>query len=306
MTSVAKKIIDTYMVRFLDKEKQEFINYIVPQLNRIGYDTRIQTTKKGKRVSKNIIAGDIENAHVVFTAHYDTGRKNIFFNRIYPTSFVRTLIIRLIPVFMALFLFAVAFKSSGFIAGLVVLLILLGLIVVGSANIPNKNNANCNTSGVITLYEIADRISPVYKDKAAFVFLDNAEQGFLGARAFSKEYSEICERKLIINLDCVGDGNDIAFSYNEETIEKAEEIAGFYKNDYPNKRVGVIMLDTNVFRSDYKAFRQWINVTAFRRSTSGILYLDNTKSEDDKNLDEDNISVICDIMFELVSRLFFF
>ena len=66
------------------------------------------------------------------------------------------------------------------------------------------------------------------------------------------------------------------------------------------------MLDTNVFRSDYKAFRQWINVTAFRRSTSGVLYLDNIKSEDDKNLDEDNISVICDIMFELVSRLFFF
>lgn len=306
MITASKKIIESYMVRFTSAQKQEFIAYVLPQLNRIGYDTKIQTSQKGKITSKNIIAGDIENAHIIFTAHYDTPRKNIFLNRIYPTSFVRTLIIKLIPIFMALFIFAFVFKTFGFVWSLIALLISLGLILIGSSNVPNKNNANCNTSGVITLFEIADRISPVYKDKAAFVFLDNAEKGFLGAKAFSKEFAEICERKLIINLDCVGDGNDIAFSYNEETIKKAEEIASFYQNNYPNKRVGLIMLDTNIFQSDYKVFRKWINVTAFKRSTSGILYLDNTKSDDDKVLDEKNISVISDIMFELVSRLFFF
>ena len=50
---------------------------------------------------------------------------------------------------------------------------------------PNKHTANDNTSGVITLLELMNRLSPEQKERTAFVFFDNEENGMLGSAFFA-------------------------------------------------------------------------------------------------------------------------
>lgn len=306
MTGVSKQIVALYMMRNSKTEKEEFLKYIIPQLNRIGYDTRIQATQSSGKSNYNLIAGDLENAHIIFTAHYDTPRQNIFYNRVYPTSVFKTWLVRLLPVLILLVLTAFIIINNSLFSGLATLLIGALLIGAGTASLKNKNNYNDNTSGVVCIYDIAARISPVYKDKAAFVFFDNEENGFKGSKAFAEEFGELCKKKLIINLDCLGSGDDIAFCYSDTTHDKAAEIAGFYKNSHDNKRVGIIKLKPHTFVSDFKSFENWINVSVFHRTDFGNLYLNNIHSADDIVIDEENLDIIGDIMFELVSQLFFF
>ena len=75
----------------------------------------------------------------------------------------------------------------------------------------NKHTANDNTSGVITIIESAIKLPKDLRDEVCFVLFDNEELGLLGSSAFAKEYKEYVKNKLIINFDCVSDGNDIFF-----------------------------------------------------------------------------------------------
>lgn len=46
-------------------------------------------------------------------------------------------------------------------------------------------------------------------DKAAFVLFDHEEIGMVGSYSFAKKHKEILKDKLIVNLDCVSDGDHI-------------------------------------------------------------------------------------------------
>ena len=56
--------------------------------------------------------------------------------------------------------------------------ILLGLMMFGQAN---KHNANDNTSGVVTLLEIAGTLPENQRDKVCFVLFDLEEAGMIGS-----------------------------------------------------------------------------------------------------------------------------
>ena len=91
---------------------------------------------------------------------------------------------------------------------------LLMLMLLGPAN---RNNANDNTSGVAAVMEIMARLPEEERSKAAFILFDNEEKGLLGSAGYAAQHKGVKEKGLIINLDCVGDGENILFFANKKT-----------------------------------------------------------------------------------------
>ena len=75
----------------------------------------------------------------------------------------------------------------------------------------NRHTANDNTSGVITLLEIALSLPEELRSDVCFVWFDNEERGLLGSAAFAGKHKETKKGALVLNFDCVGDGDSLQF-----------------------------------------------------------------------------------------------
>ncbi|MFR3430848.1 MAG: M28 family peptidase [Holdemanella porci] len=93
----------------------------------------------------------------------------------------------------------------------------------------NKHTASDNTSGIITIIESAIKLPEDLRDEVCFVLFDNEELGLLGSSAFAKEYKEYLKNKLIINFDCVSDGNDIFFFPTKQIKNDQSKHEKYYK-----------------------------------------------------------------------------
>ena len=208
------------IIRFVKqkKQKEEFRKYIIHELNQYGYCPRIQN----KGINNNIIIGNMEKAKIFCTAHYDTQAVLPFPNLIVPNNLfglilsqLAIIICVLILIFLINIVFIKLFVGTGLfngfelsIASSISWLIIIIWMLFGKAN---KHTANDNTSGVVTIIESAIKLPEDFRDKVCFVLFDNEELGLLGSAAFAKEYKKYIKNKLIINFDCVSDGNDIFF-----------------------------------------------------------------------------------------------
>ncbi len=63
------------------------------------------------------------------------------------------------------------------------------------------------------------------REKTAFVFFDNKEYGGLGSSFFKKRYEDLMKDKVLINFDCVADGDKIMVIQNDEAMKRYAEIA---------------------------------------------------------------------------------
>ena len=73
----------------------------------------------------------------------------------------------------------------------------------------NKNNANDNTSGVVTLLEILRTLPENQRNKVCFVLFDLEEAGLIGSVSYRKAHKKATDHQLVLNLDCVGDGDHL-------------------------------------------------------------------------------------------------
>ena len=84
----------------------------------------------------------------------------------------------------------------------------------------NKNNKNDNTSGVAAVMSLIKNID---KDSnVAFILFDNEEKGLIGSGQFNKQNKKMMENKPLINLDCIGNGNEIVVIFNNEKMESVD------------------------------------------------------------------------------------
>jgi len=80
----------------------------------------------------------------------------------------------------------------------------LGFAAFGPAN---KANANSGDSGVAALLALAREAA--YDKRVCLVLFDNNERNLLGASAFKKRHIDAASSRLFINLDCIGDGENL-------------------------------------------------------------------------------------------------
>jgi hypothetical protein len=224
MTNESKTIFNKYQIRKSGKQKTAFIEYIKQFAESKGYKFNIENGSFGLR---NIVIGDPDTAKVVFTAHYDTCPVLPFPNFMTPKKIIYDVLYQLL---ITVGLIAVAIGSASLITFLattaltalsvpefaieaVKMLIweagyfgMIALFLFGPAN---EHTANDNTSGVITLVEIMSTLPEEEKDSFTFVLFDLEETGLIGSSAFAKKHKVSMKNKLLLNFDCVSDGNNI-------------------------------------------------------------------------------------------------
>lgn len=294
MTTLSERIFSDYQVRKTKTQKLRFIELMKSRFPEL----RIEESRILH--SRNLVIGDLEQARVILSAHYDTCAALPFPNFIMPKSLLITVLYSLlicIPFFLIAFgfNFLLALVTDNFMLHYwLTMAMLLGLIVlVFFLGPPNKHTANDNTSGVITLCELLERLPQEQRKKVVFVFFDNEENGLLGSAFFRKLHKKEINDKLILNFDCVSDGDHILLVLNK----KAEKQHGAKLREIfqstEEKTVWIEKSSRAMYPSDQAGFPQSVAVAAMKKLPALGLYLDRIHTGRDTVFDRKNVDYIC-------------
>lgn len=80
MTERSQKILDSWQVRRTKQQKTAFIDFMKQQLPGLSVE------EGGFGKNRNLVLGDVKNAKVILTAHYDTCARMIIPNFITPKN----------------------------------------------------------------------------------------------------------------------------------------------------------------------------------------------------------------------------
>ena len=296
MLTTPMDVLQRYPVRKSKKQKQAFRDAVQAYAASLGYES---TVEKGSFSSRNLVIGNPETAKYLITAHYDTPAKLPFPNFLTPCNLLMyilyqlfVLLVILIPTFAAGFLFSFLPDARGFsaTAAMTVYWGLFLLMLVGPAN---RNNANDNTSGVVTLLEIARSLPENQRSKVCFVLFDLEEAGLIGSASYRKAHIKETDHQLIVNLDCVGDGDHILLFPTKKLKKDTKKLEPLYKccGYFGAKSVLVRDKGTSIYPSDQKNFPYGVGVAAFHKGKAG-LYLSRIHTSKDTILEETNVNIL--------------
>lgn len=299
-------VLANYPVRKSKRQKAAFRQDVQTYLQTLGYGSYVE---KGSFGSRNFVIGDPENASYLITAHYDTCAHLPFPNLITPCNPFLFLLYQLL-IAAAIFLLAVL---CGTLLGLLLkdgvymllgaylmLFILLAVMMVGPAN---RHNANDNTSGVVALLEIARTLPESQRNKVCFVLFDLEEAGLIGSSSFRRKHKRSSQHQLVLNLDCVGDGDEIVLfptgrlRKNTAMLAKIQTVCGECgKKSLTLRRKGFA-----VYPSDQANFPFGVGIAALHRSKLAGLYLSRIHTNRDTNLDYTNVNILRACLISLIS-----
>lgn len=294
-------ILPEYEIRKTKEQKNRFIDML---RNTYGDKMHIEESKKSDK-SRNIVFGNPETAKTVFTAHYDTCVFMPFPNFITPTNFLVYVLYQILLV-IAIYLPLIALEIivSQFTKGLdettriiineaLLFAYLFAFLYFMRKGPANKHTANDNTSGVVTVLTLLDKLGddPDY----AFILFDNEENGLLGSKIYAKTHPDVQKNKLIVNLDCVSDGDNILLliskavkddPYCADIIGSATEVFAEYG------KKPLVPKGFTFYPSDQIAFKRYIAISALNKSKIVGYYMDKIHTSHDTVFDEENIKAI--------------
>lgn len=303
MTELSQTILREYQVRKTKKQKDRFIRLLqayFPQL-------QIESTRFPK--SRNLIIGNLDTAKVLLSAHYDTCARLPFPNFITPKkpliSILYSLLI-VLPAIALIFVFStiLGFFVKDFWVAYVITLLMYGVIIwLMMAGPANKHNANDNTSGVITLLEIYDQLSDEAKEQVAFVFFDNEEKGVMGSGQFRHKHKNRIKDLLLINFDCVSDGDHFLFGVSKKANAKYHVGLARSYSSTDTKHVMLERLNKVYYPSDQAGFPVAVSVAALKYKKFPGYYMDRIHTKKDIVFDESNIAYLTQRTVQFVESL---
>ena len=308
---VCDAVLSEYQVRKSGRQKRRFAGFVQEQCERLGLPFSVED-KKGLIRNRNIVVGDVNKARIILTAHYDTCAwmpipnfctpKNIFIFMLYQLILLGLFWVISIGItgLFTLFISGVFFKT---IANFVFLLLLLQIVF----GFPNKHTANDNTSGVATLLCLMQTISTADRDKVAFVFFDNEEVGLVGSSAFKKRHRKEIADKLLINFDCVSDGDHFLFVSKKQAVKSDEYplLESILEEEAPvfNKKAEFVKASRALYPSDQLIYPKSIGVVALKKSPVLGLYLDRIHTSFDTRFDNDNLAFLSHSFAKFISQI---
>lgn len=311
MLNNIKDLIANYQIRKTYDQKSDFIAWYKERVADLGYDLKIEKTNK----SRNLVIGDLENADVVFTAHYDTQPNSIIPIVTYVSNiftYIISQILSLWPILLYLFVlnryilfcdFALNLYPLLYIALLLTsLLIPLLLLFQMSFGFANKHTLNDNTSGVATILHILENLDD-NKSKVAFILFDDEEKGLVGSSFIKNKYNKTIQKTLLINFDCVGDGSDYLFVTKKAVRESSyynslSELLTTTAKPSHLKRALVVP-----YMSDQLWFKESIGVVSVKRRTFLGYYLNRIHTRKDTIFQYENIEDLSRLSIELIKYL---
>ncbi len=298
-------VVKNYPVRKSKKQKQAFRADVTQWLQNLGYPV---CEEEGSFHSCNLVIGDPQRARYLVTAHYDTCARLPFPNLITPCNFW-TFLLYQIFIFLMLMLPALAVGGLvgyllhsfdiGYFLFVVLLWAAIVLMLIGPAN---SSNVNDNTSGVVTLLEIARSIPELHRKNVCFVLFDLEEAGLIGSASYKKKHKREIPNQLVLNLDCVGEGDDIYFFPTAKLKKSKERLAPLQKlaGGYGKKSIAVRTKGFSIYPSDQSNFPYGVGICALKRGRAG-LYLSRIHTPRDTVLDETNVNILRAALTTLIS-----
>jgi len=313
MTETTNVVFEKYQIRKTKAQKTSFREYVKSVAEENGYKYR---EEKGYCGAKNIVIGDPDNAKVIYTAHYDTCPRLPFPNFITPKAIGIYLLYQLLLVIGFFIIGWVGAYCIGYgfgmlsnllnvefpvlmvvVIGEIPLFIVLWLMLFGPAN---KHTANDNTSGVTLLLDIMLSLPEEEREKVAFVFFDLEETGLWGSAGFASKHKKIMKETLLINYDCVSDGENILL-----VLPKNVDKSVFEEAYEANENVKVEILNKGVFYpSDQANFKRGIGVAALKKAKkSNLLYMDRIHTSKDTVYREENIEFLKNASIKFAKKI---
>ena len=300
MTEAAKTVLTAYEVRKTKGQKEAFRAFLCRELGKLGYEPRVESGRS-LVTSHNVVAGDPEKARVLLTAHYDTCAVLPFPNFITPRNLPVFLLYQLAVAAVILILAAavetavlLAFDPPLWVALLTVYAVLGFCIWWMLAGKANRHTANDNTSGVIALLEMAAALPPEDRDAVCFVWFDNEELGLFGSSAFAAAHRRVRADTLVLNFDCVGDGDHLQF-FPSGVVKKDSETVALLESAFlsEGKKVVEVVRGLGLYPSDQARFRRGVGVAALKKAPLIGYYMDRIHTRRDTVLEEDNVQLLC-------------
>ena len=314
---IIEQLTEQFPIRKTRQQKEAFRDWFIARAREQGY-TAQATTPRGFFHSTNIVVGDPESAQVIFTAHYDTPPVMPLPNFITPCNrlvyFLYQLLLVPIMLLPAAFVAALVFHVLRLVTdnalladivcrftGLATLYMVLGVMMLGPAN---KHCVNDNTSGVAAVMELMARLPEEQRGKAAFILFDNEEKGMLGSGAYAKSHPDIRKDRLVINMDCVGDGENILFFANKQTRALAQfPLLEEAMQGVTGRHFVMNQLEKCIYPSDQAKFKLGIAVCACNEKRGIGYYCDKIHTKRDTVCEQVNLDFLAEGLSAFVSRL---
>lgn len=313
MLTNSMDVLRMFPVRKTKVQKQAFRDGVCAYAERLGY---LVTVERGSFGAQNMILGNPEKAKYLVTAHYDTCVRMLLPNFITPCSVLGYLMHQLGLILMiAVGAIALSVVESAAIAAIAVLLgnhlddgwilfvglvapslcgvsalMLVLILIIGPAN---RKNANDNTSGVVTLLEIARTLPENQRHKVCFVLFDLEEAGLIGSASYRKKHKKATDNQLVLNLDCVGDGNHIRMFPTKKLRKDRVKCTSLYKACGYFGKKDILVHETGyyTYASDQRRFPYGVGICALNRRKK-LLYLSRIHTPKDTVLDITNVNIL--------------
>ena len=297
MTELSNTILSDYQVRKTGAQKAKFIEF----MQKTFPDMKIERGGFGK--NQNLILGDPRTAKVIVGAHYDTCAVLPFPNFITPKNLLFYIIYNLLLLLPMIVLIGVFLKTTSvffYIAGMLYAVALFVTMVMGK---PNEHTANDNTSGVVALCEIWAALTDEERAKCAIVFFDNEENGLLGSSFYRSRHKNEVKDQLMINLDCISDGDYIMVIKNAAAKKSyGGLVEGAFEATEGKEMVHTDSSGT-IYPSDQAGFPMNVAIAALKKNKVLGYYLDKIHTKHDVNFDERNIDIISAGVKDIISNI---
>lgn len=291
-------------VRKSRQQKEAFRRDVTSWLEQLGYEVH---TEKGSFGSRNLVIGNPQASKFLVTAHYDTCARLPFPNLITPCNFWLFLLYQIFVCAVLLLPAAAIGAVAGWLLhsydmGCYLFSVLLWaellLVLIGPAN---PSNANDNTSGVVTLLALAGSLPPESRKDVCFVLFDLEEAGLIGSSSYQSKHKKETARQLVLNLDCVGEGDNLCFFPTAKVKKDNRQLAQLQRLEgtYGAKTLTVQASGFTCYPSDQMNFPRGVGICALRRSKAG-LYLSRIHTPRDTLLDETNVNTLCAVLKKLI------
>ena len=297
MTEASKTVLERFQVRKSARQKRAFRYWLREQLEGAGYPV----TEEHKALSgTNVIAGDPEKAGVLFTAHYDTQAvlpipnfitpRNLGWYLAYQLVFVVLIFAVVLVVEFAVMLLLDLPRQALPWPAIATCIFLMWWMFFGKAN---RHTANDNTSGVITLLEAALTLPEADRAGVCFVFFDNEERGMLGSASFAGQHPAAKQSALVVNFDCVSDGDSLQFFPTKALKRDAAALSALERSFRPlgDKTVELVR-GFGFYPSDNASFRRSAGVCALKKHPVFGWHMGRIHTGRDTVFQEENIELL--------------
>lgn len=306
MIETPMDVFRDFPVRKTKKQKQAFREAVQSYAEQLGYPCTVESGSLG---SRNLVIGNPEQADYLVTAHYDTCARLPIPNFLTPCNFWPFLLWQVVLVLLILGICILMGLGVGFLTGsgaigswcgYLMIWAILALMLIGPAN---PSNANDNTSGVVTLLEIAKSMPGNQRKKVCFVLFDLEEAGLIGSASYRKAHKSQTDRQMVLNLDCVGDGDYLTLFPTKRLKKDRKRLTSLYKacGYFGKKSILVHEQGFSFYPSDQANFPYGVGICALNKRGK-TLYLSRIHSKKDTILERTNVNLLRAALITYICR----